>query len=170
MKALTWIIAALVVLVVQTASAAPFPCQADVEKLCADVEPGQGRIAACLWSKQAEISAECKAAAVARHEKRKAVAQACKQDAETYCKDVAPGQGRVALCLWAKRAKLTPECKTHVETGKAQLDAGVKACKDDVKKHCPKVKMGQGRIAACLAEHTRELTYDCYVWLDEVTD
>jgi hypothetical protein len=37
-------------------------CQPDAERLCWGVLPGQGAIASCLKSHQAEVSAECKIA------------------------------------------------------------------------------------------------------------
>ena len=36
-------------------------CRAEVQKLCANVQPGGGRILACLKQNQASISADCKA-------------------------------------------------------------------------------------------------------------
>jgi hypothetical protein len=152
------------------ARAEPFPCKADTEKLCADVVPGEGRIVACLWSKQDQLSAECKAAAQMRAERRKNAVEACKPDAETYCKDVAPGHGRVVLCLHKNKAKLSPGCRSVMDAGKKQLDEGIKACKDDARKLCKGVKAGEGRLAVCLSEHVKELTYDCYVWLDDVSN
>ena len=38
------------------------PCKADREKLCKDVQPGQGAIARCLKEHESELSEACKAA------------------------------------------------------------------------------------------------------------
>lgn len=45
-------------------------CRADVEKFCPGVEPGGGRIAACLKQNAAQISAACKDAIAKQREKR----------------------------------------------------------------------------------------------------
>ena len=37
-------------------------CKADVEKLCPGVQPGEGRIAACLMDKRRQVSDGCKTA------------------------------------------------------------------------------------------------------------
>ncbi|HSW09037.1 cysteine rich repeat-containing protein [Aquabacterium sp.] len=36
-------------------------CKADIKKLCPDVKPGGGRIAACMREKKDQMSSECKA-------------------------------------------------------------------------------------------------------------
>ncbi|GEO87085.1 MULTISPECIES: cysteine rich repeat-containing protein [Alphaproteobacteria] len=41
----------------------------------------------------------------------KKVVQACKADLRQYCKGVQPGGGRIAACLQANRANLTPTCQ-----------------------------------------------------------
>jgi hypothetical protein len=46
-------------------------CQADVAKLCSDIQPGGGRIVSCLRQKEAQVSASCKEA-MAKGRPRKA--------------------------------------------------------------------------------------------------
>ena len=45
-------------------------CRADVDKLCAGVQPGGGRIIACLHQNEAQVSAACKDALAKAREKR----------------------------------------------------------------------------------------------------
>lgn len=40
-----------------------------------------------------------------------AVAEACRQDVQTLCSGVQPGEGRVVACLRENRAKLSDGCK-----------------------------------------------------------
>lgn len=46
------------------------PCKADVQKLCPDVKPGQGRIRACMKEHKDQLSDACKSAIKTRHEQR----------------------------------------------------------------------------------------------------
>jgi hypothetical protein len=36
-------------------------CKADIQKLCPDVQPGEGRIKACVKEHKDQLSSECKA-------------------------------------------------------------------------------------------------------------
>lgn len=45
-------------------------CRADVDRLCPGVQPGDGRIMACLKQNQAELSSDCKDALAKAREKR----------------------------------------------------------------------------------------------------
>ena len=47
-------------------------CEADVQKLCAGVQPGSRRIANCLKANQAKVSQPCKDAIAARNKPSKA--------------------------------------------------------------------------------------------------
>lgn len=43
----------------QGAKGGNHPCREDVQKLCPEVKPGEGRIIACLKAHQAALSAQC---------------------------------------------------------------------------------------------------------------
>lgn len=45
-------------------------CKADAEKLCPSVQPGGGRIAACLKQNDAQVSAACKEARANAHARK----------------------------------------------------------------------------------------------------
>lgn len=51
---------------------AAHPCKADEAKLCADVKPGEGRIAACMKEHKDELSDACKKVMAKHHAKRRA--------------------------------------------------------------------------------------------------
>lgn len=85
-------------------------CKADKEKFCKDVNPGQGEVAKCLKSHEAELSPECKTRMAAHREKMKARKEACKADQEKFCKDVEAGKGGVHKCLKSHKAELSPDC------------------------------------------------------------
>jgi Cysteine rich repeat len=47
-------------------------CKADIEKLCPGVQPGEGRIAACLKDKRRQLSDGCKTAIKEQRKNKKA--------------------------------------------------------------------------------------------------
>ncbi len=85
-------------------------CNADIEKFCKDVQPGQGRIVNCMQQHEAELSAACRDQIAEAREKTQAFAKACKPDAEKFCKDVKPGQGRIIRCLKQHQTELSADC------------------------------------------------------------
>jgi hypothetical protein len=80
-------------------------CRADAAELCSDVEPGGGRIAACLYSRIDDLSPRCHRAM------RDGIAlRSCSDDYYRYCEDVPLGEGRVARCLRDYRDEISPRC------------------------------------------------------------
>jgi hypothetical protein len=85
------------------------------------------------------------------------VAEGCKKEIVTYCKDVTPGEGRVLACLFAFEDKLSPRCEFALYDAASQLERAVNAltyaaneCREDIKSYCSDVKPGEGRILDCL--------------------
>jgi len=112
----------LISLVVTTGSdplsAAEDACKADVQRLCGDVKPGQGRIQNCLKAHKDEISQECRdliaKKAEALRSKLEQVQKACSGDAQKFCKGVEKGEGRILSCLMQHKAELSQECKASM--------------------------------------------------------
>jgi len=91
------------------------PCAADVKKFCGDVQPGQGAIAKCMKTHEAELSPACQEGMKARAEKAESVREDCKRDVEKFCKGIAPGGGRILACLSARQAELNPACAADIK-------------------------------------------------------
>jgi len=78
MNPMTIAVALLLVLPAGVALAADQPdgpsprtaCKGDVEKLCPGVQPGGGRIIACLKQNEAQVSAPCKDAMLKARERK----------------------------------------------------------------------------------------------------
>lgn len=94
------------------------PCKADVEKFCKDIKPGEGRIIKCMKEHESELSEACKAT---RGEKKEAMREgiaACREDIQSKCSGVKPGEGRIIKCLKEHEADLKPACRDSVSQNK----------------------------------------------------
>jgi Cysteine rich repeat len=104
-SALRALLAAALAMAASVAAAAeppsPQACRADVQKHCAGMQPGGGRIAVCLKQHEAELSAECQAALP--------VLQRCAQEVQAAC--ASSGRRERRECLRQNAGKLSPECR-----------------------------------------------------------
>ena len=98
-------------------------CKADLEKICPGVQPGQGRILACLQGKTDQLSSACKDDV---SKKLVAFHKACDADADKLCTSVAPGGGRVMECLKDNEASLSKSCKNAFAKAKSKKTAASK--------------------------------------------
>lgn len=96
------------------------------------------------------------------------VANGCKTEIETYCKDVTPGQGRVLACLYAHNDKLSNKCEYALYHAAAQLERAVNAlsyvvneCADDLDRFCQNVQVGEGRLLQCLQKNDAKVSSRC---------
>ena len=96
------------------------------------------------------------------------VANGCKAEIDTYCKDVIPGQGRMLACLYAHSDKLSGKCEYALYDAAAQLERAVAAlsyvvneCADDLDQFCMGVAAGNGRLKGCLEKNDPKVSSRC---------
>ena len=93
-------------------------CHKELTTFCKGVQPGEGRILACLYAFQDRVSGKCQYAvydAAAQLEQAavalKFAAAECKDDLLKYCGNVEVGNGRVKACLDKNEKSLSEKCK-----------------------------------------------------------
>jgi cysteine rich repeat protein len=91
-------------------SAAMKACAGDVKSLCAGIQPGDGRVKACIKSHFSDVSAPCQAVLV----KAAAISKACSADVKKVCADVKPGGGRIEACMKSHLSEVSDPCKDAV--------------------------------------------------------
>lgn len=100
-------------------------CEDEAERLCRDVEPGEGRVWTCLLNHESELGWACK-----RHLNRQGavrqkplkpavvseeVQKVCKSDRKRYCKYVDWEDGRVTRCLRIHEQQISGKCRAALE-------------------------------------------------------
>lgn len=109
------VVACLSIVLTTRVFATERPCRADIERFCADVSRGGGRIAACLRQHYSELSSECKARGRELHERVQEAREACREDISKYCKEMQPGRGRVVSCLKEHGPDLSTDCRAALK-------------------------------------------------------
>jgi hypothetical protein len=92
-------------------------CGTELESFCSEVNPGEGRVLACLYAHGDKLSGQCEFAlydAAVRLERAinviTYVASECMTDIESLCVGVQAGEGRIAQCLDDKKDQLSEQC------------------------------------------------------------
>ncbi len=106
-------------------------CNADAAKLCPGLPLNSKKSFMCLMAYEDNLSTTCKIgiveAAIALEVGMMAIdysIQSCEADADKYCLDVEPGEGRIVSCLKKNEAKLDAQCTAALkETGLWDLGA-----------------------------------------------
>jgi hypothetical protein len=89
-------------------------CQAELQQHCAGVEPGDGRLRACVKEHFAAFSEPCKVALLSSV----AVVRACKADVQKTCAGIEPGGGRIQACMKDHFAEYSDRCQQAIITAK----------------------------------------------------
>ena len=89
-------------------------CGAEIQQHCAGVQPGDGRLRACVEEQYAAFSETCKLALLSSV----ALVKACKDDVQRTCPDLQPGGGHVQACMKDHFAEFSDRCKQAIITAK----------------------------------------------------
>ena len=90
-------------------------CQEDVKKLCADVQPGGGRVAECLRNQSQLLSTSCQDAFNEWRLRRMEFMSVCAGDVGKWCPQVPEGAGRIIRCLKGHDADLASDCRSMLQ-------------------------------------------------------
>jgi Cysteine rich repeat len=89
-------------------------CGTELQQHCAGVQPGDGRIRACVEEHFADFSEPCKQALLSAV----AVVKACKADVNRTCPGVQPGGGRIQACMKDHFPEYSEPCRRAIVTAK----------------------------------------------------
>jgi hypothetical protein len=89
-------------------------CGAEIQQHCAEIQPGDGRLRACVKDHFAEFSEPCKQALLSNV----AVVKICKADVQRTCAGVEPGGGRIQACMKDHFTEYSDSCKQAIITAK----------------------------------------------------
>ena len=93
-----------------TMAAVPKECAADVKAQCGGVQPGAGRIRACINSHLKDLTPTCQAILI----RAAAIGKACRGDVRKICAGVKPGGGRIEACIQSHLTELSASCQFDI--------------------------------------------------------
>jgi hypothetical protein len=99
------------------------PCAADIKTVCAGIQPGEGRIKACIKSHLTDLSPTCQ-------DRLLTVAvtgKVCKTDIAKLCAGIVPGTGGIRACIKSRMAEMSDPCRdamSQAAAGKKLLGGG----------------------------------------------
>jgi len=97
-------------------SAARQACAADIKQMCAEVNPGESRLKACVREHFGQLSAPCQTALLSNV----TITKVCKTDAQEKCPGIQPGGGRIQTCMKDHFTELSERCKDALLLAKLQ--------------------------------------------------
>jgi hypothetical protein len=92
---------------VALAQSAAKPCASDIKKLCAGIQPGEGRIKGCIKSHLTDLSPACEDRVLTVA----VTGKVCKSDVTNLCAGIVPGAGGIRACIKSHMAEVSDSCK-----------------------------------------------------------
>ncbi len=93
-------------------------CKTELDSYCSAVTPGEKRLLACIYAHEDKLSTRCEYALYdAASQLERAVsslsylATECRDDLQTHCANIKPGEGRLLACIDKNDSKVSVRCK-----------------------------------------------------------
>jgi len=83
------------------------PCAGDIKTLCAGIQPGEGRIKACIESHLTDLSPTCEDRVLTVA----VTGKVCKTDVAKLCAGIVPGTGGIRACIKSHMAEVSGSCR-----------------------------------------------------------
>jgi hypothetical protein len=83
------------------------PCAGDIKTLCAGIQPGEGRIKACIKSHLTALSPTCEDSVLTVA----VTGKVCKTDVTKLCAGIVPGTGGIRACIKSHMAEVSDPCR-----------------------------------------------------------
>ena len=136
-------------------------CTSDAARLCPDVPIGEGRVLTCLQARWSEVSGSCQNEIQTIQNRAQQISSACAADVWQYCRNVAPGAGRLRVCLRARWNDLSSTCRDEAARVAEKAQRLWKDCSADAERLCPDLKPGGGQIFLCLKAQESKTSNTC---------
>jgi Golgi apparatus protein 1 len=150
-------------------------CDHEMQSLCADIEPGEGRVIRCLEKQRGAVSMRgaCRKAVTQQLAMESTdarlnfkVAKQCEWEVKNFCLHVPPGHGRLHNCLFNHKNKLTRSCRRaefqaiNTKMMDIEVDEDLhSSCQGDIAVFCTSVS--SGAVKRCLRLHLEVLSSEC---------
>ncbi|MFG1359349.1 cysteine rich repeat-containing protein [Xanthobacter pseudotagetidis] len=96
-------------------------CGPDINRLCSNVNLGNGALLACMDSKIGQVSAQCqrdyaiaKASIAQRDAAQDSIARICSADTARLCPGMVPQDGNLLSCLLQATRVVSPACNQAI--------------------------------------------------------
>jgi hypothetical protein len=99
------------------------PCASDIKTLCTGIQPGEGRIKACIKSHLTTLSQACEDRVLTVA----ITGKLCRTDVAKLCAGIVPGTGGIRACIKSHLAEVSDPCKdamSQTAAGKKILGGG----------------------------------------------
>src|SRR5215831_11264728 len=123
-------------LTASAAADADSACLSDAKRFCSNIPNGEGRVLTCLQTRWMDLSSACQQEIQQFQNWAAAIGTACTTDLWQYCQNIAPGGGRLQVCLMSRWDDVSSTCRDAV-TQVAQMTQGMQDyCADDIERLC----------------------------------